>query len=144
MRFVCSDPAVGDLEFEDVEALLDALETALVSPETSLLDRARQSWQPLGLHPEVRTAWEIRARYRPPGSSVFALPPIPSIEELQRASRSEPRTDSEPAKSRHRIATVGLLWAVLVLGLVGWAIVAIAGEVASLAAHSAGFQPGSR
>jgi hypothetical protein len=136
MRFVCSDPAVGDLEFEDVEALLDALETALVSPETSLFDRARQSWQPLGLHAEVRAAWATRARYRPPGSSVFALPALPSMEEVRRASLPEPQPDPEPAR-RGRIVAVGLLWAALILGLVGWAIVVFAGEVASLAARSA-------
>ena len=46
-RFRCSDPMAGDFEFADVEAVLDALEAALVSPDTPMLDTARQSWQPV-------------------------------------------------------------------------------------------------
>jgi hypothetical protein len=50
-RFVCSDPDAGDFEFTDVDAVLDALEAALLQPATPIFDGARQSWQPVGLHP---------------------------------------------------------------------------------------------
>ena len=73
-RFQFSDPA---FELPDVESVLDALEAAVVGPETPMLDTARQSWQPVGRHPEVRAAWADRARYRPPGSGL-ALPPRPN------------------------------------------------------------------
>jgi len=71
-RFVCSDPDAGDFEFADVEAVLDALEAALLQPATPIFDAARQSWQPVGLHPEIRAAWEARLHYRPPSASGLA------------------------------------------------------------------------
>ena len=86
-RFVCSDPDVGVLEFADVEAVLDALEAALVQPATPLFDAARQSWQPVGMHPEVRAAWEARLRYRPPSASGLGLPELPSMTALARSLR---------------------------------------------------------
>jgi hypothetical protein len=52
-RFLCSDPLAGDMTFRDIEALLDALEAALVSADTPLFDTVRQSWQPVGLHTDV-------------------------------------------------------------------------------------------
>ena len=76
-RFLCSEPEVGDISFADVESILDALEAGLVSSaDTPLFDSARQSWQPVGLHPEVRSAWEVRERYRPPGGSQLTLPGV--------------------------------------------------------------------
>jgi hypothetical protein len=83
-RFVCTDPDAGDLEFADVDEVLDALEAALVQPGTALFDMARQSRQPLALHPEVRAAWEARLRYQPatPG---LGLPPLPSMTALVRS-----------------------------------------------------------
>ena len=77
-RFVCTDPDAGDFEFADVDAVLDALEAALVQPATPLFDAARQSWQPVGMHPEIRAAWEARLRYRPPAASGLGLPALPS------------------------------------------------------------------
>ena len=41
-----------------------------------MFDAARQSWQPVARHPEVRAAWAERERYRPPGSAL-ELPPLP-------------------------------------------------------------------
>ena len=73
-RFVCTDPDAGDFEFADVDAVLDALEAALVQPATPLFDAARQSWQPVGMHPEIRAAWEARLRYRPPPPPGWACP----------------------------------------------------------------------
>ena len=55
-RFRCSDPLAGDFEFADVQEVLDALEAALVAPDTPMLDTARQSWQPVATHPEIRAA----------------------------------------------------------------------------------------
>ncbi len=100
-RFLCSDPLAGDFSFADVESILDALEAALVSSDTPLFDASRQSWQSVGLHPEVRSAWEQRERFRPPGSSRLTLPPLPApsaIEvddlTLRRAAYARVRTAS--------------------------------------------------
>ena len=77
-RFVCSDPDAGDFEFADVEAVLDGLEAALLQPATPIFDAARQSWQPVGLHPEIRARLggsaplpsAVRHRARPPHAAV--------------------------------------------------------------------------
>ena len=83
-RFLCSDPEAGDMSFADVESILDALEAALVSADTPLFDAARQSWQPVAMHPEVRQAWEARARFRPPGGSALVLPTFPLPQPCER------------------------------------------------------------
>jgi len=160
LRFVCTDPDVGDLEFADVEAVLDALEAALVQPGTSLFDSARQSWQPLGLHPEIRAAWEARLRYRPatPG---LGLPPLPTVTALVRslpgdsdglAHRREafarvrahqlpPGPPSAPPRDRSpRYAAIGVAWALVLLAIVGWAIVTFAARLSDFAAGVVGFR----
>jgi hypothetical protein len=147
-RFVCSDPDAGDFEFTDVDAVLDALEAALVQPATPLFDAVRQSWQPAGLHPEIRAAWEARLRYRPPSASGLALPALPSVTALVRSlpqpaspRRAEPAplpaasgADAGPGRP---FAALGLLWAALVLAAVAWAVVVLASRVADLAAGAA-------
>jgi hypothetical protein len=50
-RFRFSNPGAGDFELPDVESVLDALEAAVVEPETLMFDAARQSWQPVARHP---------------------------------------------------------------------------------------------
>lgn len=160
-RFVCTDPDAGDLEFADVEAVLDALEAALVQPATALFDAARQSWQPLGLHSEIRAAWEHRLRYRPatPG---LGLPPLPSVTALV---RSLPQDDDERERRRAafarvragtlppgpavsppggrppRYAAIGVAWALVLLAVVGWAVVTFASRLSSFAAGVVGFRP---
>ena len=137
-RFLCSDPLAGDFAFADVESILDALEAALVSSDTPLFDASRQSWQPVGLHPEVRSAWEARERFRPPGSSRLTLPPLPAPSVVEvgdltlrreayariRGARQE-RTDEAPAPKRS-IAALAVTFGLLALALVGWAVVALA------------------
>ena len=157
LRFVCSDPDAGDFEFADVEAVLDALEAALVQPTTPLFDAARQSWQPLGLHPEIRAAWESRLRYRPP-STGLALPTLPSVTALVRslpddADEREQRRDAfarvraagsppghAPRDRSRRFATVGVAWALLVLAVVGWMVVTFAARLSEFAAAVVGFR----
>jgi hypothetical protein len=138
-RFLCSDPQAGDMSFADVESILDALEAALVSADTPLFDSARQSWQPLGLHPEIRSAWESRERYRPPGGSALMLPTLPApravdVDEmtLRRAAYSRVRdradavrVDEVPVRKRRLIAA-GWFVAVLLLAVVGWIVVTFA------------------
>ena len=158
-RFVCSDPDVGDLEFADVEAVLDALEAALVEPTTPLFDAVRQTRQAVGLHPEVRAAWEARLRFRPP-SGMLALPELPTLTALVRSlpaaagvsDMADPgmalptvalrrhcaRGKGEPAGRRALLATL-LAVAVLLLA-VGWVVIAVAGRVTNLAAGAAGFR----
>ena len=145
-RFLCSDPEVGDLTFADVESILDALEAALVSSETPLFDSVRQSWQPVGLHPEVRTAWEARERFRPPGSSRLSLPtlPAPSAVEvgdltLRRAAFARVRTasqfenadDEQPPK--RSVVAIAWMLGVMMLVFVGWAVVALAVRLSAIA-----------
>ena len=160
MRFVCADPDAGDLEFADAEAVLDALEAALVQPATPLFDSVRQSWQPLGLHAEIRAAWEHRLRYRP-GTPGLGLPALPSVtalvrsfpadgDELEqrrtafagiRAPGRPPRTPPQAPRDRsRRFAAVGIAWALLVLAVVGWAVVTLAARLNDFAASVVGFR----
>lgn len=158
-RFVCTDPDAGDFEFADVEAVLDALEAALVQPATPLFDAARQSWQPVGMHPEVRAAWEARLRYRPPSASGLGLPELPSMTAL---ARSLPDEDAERERRREafarvrapvpvevgthekhgrrepRFAAVGVMWALVVLAVVGWAVVVFATRLSEFVAGVVG------
>jgi hypothetical protein len=160
-RFVCTDPDAGDLEFADADAVLDALEAALVQPGTPLFDVVRQSRQALGLHPEIRAAWEDRLRYQPatPG---LGLPPLPSMtalvrslpeddDELMRrrqafarvrAGRLPPVPKNAPAHQRsHRYAALGIAGALILLAIIGWAVVAFASRLSSLAAGAMSFRP---
>jgi hypothetical protein len=160
-RFVCSDPDAGDFEFADVDAVLDGLEAALLRPATPIFDAARQSWQPVGLHPEIRAAWETRLRYRPPSDGGLALPELPSMTAI---ARSLPEDDADERASRReayarvktkvptvvgtlgddrapRFAAVGLVWALLLLAVVGWVVVTFASRLSELAAGAVGLRP---
>jgi hypothetical protein len=149
-RFICSDPDIGDVEFADVEAVLDALEATLVQPATPLFDAARQSWQPAGIHPEVRAAWEARLRFRPPAVQGLALPPLPSVTALVRSLPADPAEPRRPARSASlsdgaapgrsapRFAAVGMAWALVLLAIVGWIIVVFATRLADVAAGAVG------
>jgi hypothetical protein len=154
-RFTCSDPDAGDFGFSDVEAVLDALEAGLVTAGTPLFDAVRQSLQPLGVHPEIRAAWAARSRYQPPAAGL-ALPELPSItaivrsvpdadEERERRRAAfaavrfgAPRTNPGAGSGPQPIAVAALLWAVLLLGLVGAAMVIFAARLADLAAAAMG------
>ena len=154
-RFVCTDPDAGDFEFADIDAVLDAIEAALVQPATPLFDAARQSWQPVGMHPEIRAAWEARLRYRPPGTSGLGLPALPSMTALARslpdeAAERELRRDAfariraalpvevgTHEKGDPRFAAVGVIWALVVLAVVGWALVTFATRLSEFAAAAA-------
>jgi hypothetical protein len=155
-RFVCTDPDAGDFEFADVDAVLDALEAALVQATTPLFDAARQSWQPVGMHPEIRAAWEARLRYRPPAASGLGLPALPSMTALARSlpdegAERDQRRDAfarmraalpvevrTHEKGDPRFAAVGLMWALVVLAVVGWALVAFATRLSEFAARAVG------
>ncbi len=144
-RFLCSDPLAGDFAFPDVESILDALEAALVSSDTPLFDASRQSWQSVGLHPEVRSAWEQRERFRPPGSSRLTLPPLPApsaieVDDLtrRRAAYARIRTPSrdqgdEPPAPRRSIVALALALGLMMLAVLGWAVVSLAIRVSVLA-----------
>jgi hypothetical protein len=157
-RFVCTDPDAGDFEFADVDAVLDALEAALVQATTPLFDAARQSWQPVGMHPEVRAAWKARLRYRPPAASGLGLPALPSMTALARslpdeaAERDQRRdafarmraavpvevgTHEKHGDREPRFAAVGVMWALVVLAVVGWALVTFATRLSEFAAAAA-------
>ncbi len=158
-RFVCTDPDAGDFEFADVDAVLDAIEAALVQPATPLFDAARQSWQPVGMHPEIRAAWEARLRYRPPAASGLGLPELPSMTALARSLPDEAAERDERREAFARIrapvpvvvgtrekgdprgprfAAVGVMWALLVLAAVGWALVIFASRLSEFAARAVG------
>jgi len=156
-RFRCSDPMAGDFEFPDVEAVLDALEAALVSPDTPMLDTVRQIWQPVAAHPEVRAAWTERARFRPAAGSVLVLPELPAVavvaagqdEESERRKaayarvrglpvREEIPAQEMPRNKRPRILWLAVIGLVLGLSLVGWAVLSLAVRLTSVAARAAG------
>jgi hypothetical protein len=154
-RFHFSDPV---FDLPDVESVLDALEAAVVGPETPMFDAARQSWQPVARHPEVRAAWTERARYRPPGSALD-LPPLPdegaSLDaEADEAARRraayamvvrgnriliEEPPPAEP-KPRRSIAA-GLALVLVVVLLIGIAVVELASGLVRVAARAARFSP---
>lgn len=157
-RFVCSDPDAGDFEFADVDSVLDALEAAIVAPGTPLFDAARQSWQPLGMHTEIRAAWADRLRYRPPDPHGLALPELPSMTALARSlppdedervrrreAFAEVRSGSTPVevgtRSRDegpRFAAFGIAWAILLLAAVAWLVLVLASGLSELASHAVG------
>ncbi|MBA3259956.1 MAG: hypothetical protein H0T68_10900 [Gemmatimonadales bacterium] len=159
-RFRCSDPLAGDFEFADVEDVLDALEAALVSPDTPMLDAVRQSWQPVAAHPEVRAAWIERSRFRPPTGTGLALPELPALAAVAAASdddegarrreayarvrgrpvREEIPAEEVPQSGRPRLATLVIVGTAVLLGLIGWGIVSLAIRLAAIAAQAAGVE----
>jgi hypothetical protein len=154
-RFHFSDPA---FELPDVESVLDALEAAVVGPETPMFDAARQSWQPVARHPEVRVAWMERARYRPPGSALD-LPPLPDeaapidaeVDEaarrraayamVVRGNRIPVEEPPPPEPEPRRSIAAGLALVLVVLLLVGVAVVEIATGLVRVAARAARLSP---
>jgi hypothetical protein len=154
-RFHFSEPA---FDLPDVESVLDALEAAVVAPETPMFDAARQSWQPVARHPEVRAAWVERARYRPPGSGLD-LPPLPDEAdpldpEADEAARRRaayavvvrgnriPVAEPPPPEPKPRRSIAAALAVVLVLlMLIGVAVVELATGLVRVAARAARFSP---
>jgi hypothetical protein len=154
-RFHFSDPA---FELPDVESVLDALEAAVVTPATPMFDAARQSWQPVARHPEVRAAWVERARYRPPGTALD-LPPLPDptapleADEDDAARRRAayamvvrgnriPVTDPAPPEPEpRRSVAAGIVLVLAALVLIGVAVVQLAGGLLRVAARVARVTP---
>jgi hypothetical protein len=141
-RFRFANPPAADIELPDVEAVLDALEAAVVTPETPVFDAARQSWQPVGRHPEVRAAWAERARFLPPGAGRPELPTEepdgPPEQELRRRAwelvkrgNRVPLPESAAAPERHRrgVGALAIAALVLVVVLLGWGVLTLAGEL---------------
>jgi hypothetical protein len=154
-RFHFSEPA---FELPDVESVLDALEAAVVGPETPMFDAARQSWQPVARHPEVRAAWTVRARYRPPGAALD-LPPLPeesapldaeadeaarrraAYAMVIRGNRIPVEEPPPPEPKPRRSIAAGLALVLVVLVLVGVAVMEIATGLVRVAARAARFSP---
>ena len=140
-RFRFANPPAADIELPDVEAVLDALEAAVVTPETPVFDAVRQSWQPVGRHPEVRAAWDERARFLPPGAGRPELPAEepdgPGEQELRRRAWEMVKQGNrvplaEPAAPEPRRRGVGALAVaalVLAVMLIGWGVLTLAGEL---------------
>ena len=141
-RFRFANPPAGDFELPDVAAVLDALEAAVVTMETPVFDAARQSWQPVGRHPEVRAAWAERARYLPPGAGRAVLPPEPTDEPDEPALRRQawemvkrgnrvPLAEPvvEVGERRRGIGALALAGLMLLIVLLGWGLVSLAGEL---------------
>jgi hypothetical protein len=152
-RFQFSDPV---FELPDVESVLDALEATVVGPDTPMFDAARQSWQPVAQHSEVRAAWVERARFRPPGTGLD-LPPLPEEEARgesdERARRRAayalvirgnriPVEDPVPAEPKpRRSIAAGLILVLVVLFLVGLSVVELAGGLVRVAARAVRLAP---
>ena len=155
-RFRFSDAGAGDFELPDVEAVLDALEAALVAPDTPMFDAARQSWQPVAQHLEVRAAWAERAKFRPPGTGLD-LPPLPedaargesdesarrrAAYALVRRGNRIPIEEPVPEEPKPRRSIVaGLLLVLVVLLLVGLSVVELAGSLVRVAARAVRLPP---
>jgi hypothetical protein len=142
-RFRFANPPAGDFELPDVAAVLEALEAAVVTMETPVFDAARQSWQPVGRHPEVRAAWAERARYLPPGAGRAALPPETTDEPDEPALRRQAwemvkRGNRVPLEEpvagvgerRRGIGALALAGLMLLIVLLGWGLLSLAGELA--------------
>jgi hypothetical protein len=150
-RYRCSDPLAGDFEFDDAESVLDALEAALVAPDTPMLDTVRQTWQPVAQHPEIVAAWAARTRYGRPETPGLTLPELPAgnaeaepDDELSRRKLAFARIRAGlPALRREtkpraqRLAVVGVIWVLLTLALIGWGVLAFASRLANYAATHA-------
>jgi hypothetical protein len=151
-RFHFSDPV---FELPDVESVLDALEATVVGPETPMFDSARQSWQPVARHPEVRAAWSERTRYRPPGSALD-LPPLPeetapldaeagrrraAYAMVVRGNRIPVEEPAPPEPKPRRSIAAGLALVLVVLVLIGLAVVEIATGLVRVAARAARMSP---
>ena len=151
-RFHFSDPV---FELPDVESVLDALEATVVGPETPMFDSARQSWQPVARHPEVRAAWSERTRYRPPGSALD-LPPLPeetapldaeagrrraAYAMVVRGNRIPVEEPAPPEQKPRRSIAAGLALVLVVLVLIGLAVVEIATGLVRVAARAARMSP---
>jgi hypothetical protein len=155
-RFRFSNPGAGDFELPDVEAVLDALEAALVTPDTPMFDAARQSWQPVARHHEVREAWAERAKFRPPGTGLD-LPPLP--DEVVQGEGDEsaerraafalvlrgnriPVEEPVPAEPKpRRSIAAGLILVIVVLFLVGLSVVELAGGLVRIATRAVRLAP---
>jgi hypothetical protein len=155
-RFRFHNPGAGDFELPDVASVLDALEAALVTPETPMFDLARQSWQPVARHPEVRAAWAERARFRPPGTGLD-LPPLPpeavpapddeaarrraAYAMVVRGNRIPIEGPVPPEPKPHRSIAAALVLIALIALLVGLSVVEIAGSLVRVAARAVRFPP---
>jgi len=139
-RFRFANPPAADIELPDVDAVLDALEAAVVTPETPMFDAARQSWQPVGRHPEVRAAWAERGRYLPPGASRPELPASepdgPDEQELRRRAwemvkhgNRVPLAEPAPEPRRRGVGALAVAALVLMVMLLGWGVLTLAGEL---------------
>jgi hypothetical protein len=148
LRFQFSDPV---FELPDVESVLDALEAAVVGPDTAMFDAARQSWQPVASHAEVRAAWAERVKYRPPGSGLD-LPPLPeenvpgetdeaakrrvAYAMVRRGNRIPIEQPLPPEPKPRRSIAAGVALIVVLLFLVGVAVVQLAGGLVRIAAST--------
>jgi hypothetical protein len=140
-RFHFSEPA---FELPDVDSVLDALEAAVVGPETPMFDAARQSWQPVAHHPEVRAAGAERARYRPPGPALD-LPLDPDEDEaarrraayamVVRGNRIPVEDPPRPEPKPRRSVAAGFALVLIVLLLIGVAVVELATGLVRVAAR---------
>jgi hypothetical protein len=155
-RFRFSNPGAGDFELPDVEAVLDALEAALVEPDTPMFDAARQSWQPVARHPEVRAAWVERAKFRPAGAGLD-LPPLPEEQIrgendetakrraayalVMRGNRIPVEEPVPPEPKPRRSIAAGLILVLVMLLLVGLSVVELAGSLVRVAARAVRFSP---
>ena len=144
-RFRFANPPADDIELPDVAAVLDALEAAVVTMETPVFDAARQSWQPVGRHPEIRAAWVERARYLPPGAGRVELPAEspdePSEPELRRQAwemvkRGNRVPLAQPVvaggERRRGTGAIVLMSVLLLIVLLGWGLLSLAGELSRM------------
>jgi hypothetical protein len=110
-----------------------------------VFDAARQTWQPVGRHPEVRAAWAERARYLPPGAGLVALPAEsadePDEPELRRQAWEMVKRGNRVAlpdgaavvgERRRGTGVLVLMSLLLLVALLGWGLLSLAGELSRM------------
>jgi hypothetical protein len=94
------EPGTG-LVLPTVDALLDALEAGRLGPDDVVFDVQLQTWMPAKLHPELRTAWAERQRFRP-------LDDRTSLDRLPDAALAYPALDDAGTTPAHGTAAEDL------------------------------------
>ena len=149
-RYHSSDPAGVETPWASLDALLDALESGQLDADDYVYDRARQAWQRIQRHDGIVAAWDQRMGYRPPEHRLLitaarrqaagfpsltaqGVTPV-GVAALNRAEahRRATRAPEDVPEVRRTIATLEVLFVLVVLGLLAVGLVLGLEGVASL------------
>ena len=161
-RFRTSCEPGSGLVLPTVDALLDALEAGRLGPDDVVFDVQLQRWMPARAHPELHAAWSERQRYKPLGDRTAleqlpdALLAYPALDDAgatpaqgissddlgerraayralrERAAVPVPPAPIPASHAESLAQRAALVGALVLLGLVGWAIVGLASQLGRL------------